>query len=234
MNTALRLWRQWRHGHKFARIGKHCLFPAGPLRVEGHVELGDHVRIREGCILRTHRDGEIIIGSRGGLSFYCVLEATNRIEIGDFTGIAEFTVIRDTNHVVIGTDAHWRTTPHVAEPIVIGNSCLIGSRCYIGPGVTIGDGAVIAPGSMITKDVGPLEIWAGSPARLVAHRTKNVSPAMLRRFQDLVAKYGLREDRHGIYQEYQAAQQVDSRTESQTEAPAGEEEPREPDIVAED
>lgn len=39
-----------------------------------------------------------------------------------------------------------------------------------GGGVTIGDGAVIGAGSIVTKDVGPYEIWAGNPARFIRKR----------------------------------------------------------------
>lgn len=39
-----------------------------------------------------------------------------------------------------------------------------------GGGVTIGDGAVIGAGSIVTKDVGPYEIWAGNPAKLIRKR----------------------------------------------------------------
>ena len=34
----------------------------------------------------------------------------------------------------------------------------------------IGDGAVVGGGSVITKDVGPYEIWAGNPAKLIRKR----------------------------------------------------------------
>lgn len=36
--------------------------------------------------------------------------------------------------------------------------------------MTIGDGAVIGAGSIVTKDVGPYEIWAGNPARFIRKR----------------------------------------------------------------
>ena len=44
---------------------------------------------------------------------------------------------------------------------VIGNDVWIGSNCLIKGGIKIGDGAVIGMGSILTKDVGPYEIWAG-------------------------------------------------------------------------
>lgn len=52
------------------------------------------------------------------------------------------------------------------EPIVIGNDCWIGSGVIILPGLTIGDKAVIGAGAVVTKDVGPMEVVYGVPARM--------------------------------------------------------------------
>ncbi len=196
MNAIVRTYRTWKHGLKFARKGKHCRFPGKFLEVDGHVELGDYCRFRNNVVLRTHGAGKIRFGDRSGCSYYCIVEATTLIQIGSCTGIAEFTVIRDTNHLVYGTDAHWRYTPQIAEPVIIGDHCLIGSRVYIGPGITIGDGAVVHAGSIVTKNIGPYEIWAGAPARFVAHRTKGIPPARMKQYLELVEKYGVREDRY--------------------------------------
>lgn len=207
MSAIAREWYNWINGRKFVKKGKRCRFSGRNIIVDGHVELGDFVRIRDHTVLRTRGEGKIIYGNRCGSSWFCVIEATKLVQIGSFTGIAEFTVIRDTNHLVHGTDEHWRLTPLIAEPIIIGESCMICSRCYIMPGVTIGDGAVVGPGSIVTKNIGPYEIWAGAPARRVGHRTKNVSPQQMRQYQELVAKYGIRSDRHGVYEASQAEKQ---------------------------
>jgi acetyltransferase-like isoleucine patch superfamily enzyme len=200
MNDLVRTWRRWRHSRQFASVGKDCSFNGRFLEVDGHVELGDFCKIRNNIIMRTRRGGKILIEPYVGISYYCYLEATTRITIGSFTGIAEFTVIRDTNHSVMGTADHWRITPHIAEPIVIGQACMITSRCYIGPGVAIGDGAVIGPNSVVTKDVGPYEVWAGNPARKIAHRLQGVPETVRRRHEEFLQTYGLQEDRYGIEQ----------------------------------
>jgi acetyltransferase-like isoleucine patch superfamily enzyme len=171
------------------------------LEVDGHVELGDYCKIRNNAILRTTGGGKILFETYAGISYNCFIEARTVIKIGRFTGIAEFTVIRDTNHAVLGTADHWRLTPYISQPIVIGDSCLIGSHCYICPGVAIGDGAVVAQHSVITKDIGPLEVWAGNPARKVAHRVHGVAESMQTRYQDLLNRYGLRLNRHGFQEE---------------------------------
>lgn len=52
----------------------------------------------------------------------------------------------------------------------IGNDVWIATNSMIKAGVKIGDGAVIGMGTVITKDVGPYEIWAGNPARMIRKR----------------------------------------------------------------
>ena len=38
------------------------------------------------------------------------------------------------------------------------------------PGLKIADGAVIGARSLVTKNVGPYEIWGGNPAKLIKKR----------------------------------------------------------------
>jgi acetyltransferase-like isoleucine patch superfamily enzyme len=166
------------------------------MEVDGHVEVGDYCRFRNNVVMRTHKDGKIVFGSRSGASYNCVIESTNLVQIGDFTGIAEFTVIRDSNHMVFGTDKNWRLTPLISEPIIIGDHVFIGSRCYIMPGVTIGDGAVIGPGTVVHKDVGPYEVWLGNPARRLGHRLKSATEAQRKQFKEYAEKFGIKEDRY--------------------------------------
>ena len=52
----------------------------------------------------------------------------------------------------------------------IGNDVWIGNRVMIKAGVKIADGAVVGMGSIVTKDIGPYEIWAGNPAKLIRKR----------------------------------------------------------------
>lgn len=52
----------------------------------------------------------------------------------------------------------------------IGNDVWIAEGVYIKPGLSISDGAIIGMGSVLTKDVGPYEIWAGNPAKLIKKR----------------------------------------------------------------
>lgn len=54
-----------------------------------------------------------------------------------------------------------------ARPVHIGNDCWIGGSVTILPGVSIGDGCTIGAGSVVTKDIPPLSVAVGNPARVV-------------------------------------------------------------------
>jgi len=184
-------WRVWRNGRQFVRKGPGCQFSSGRIEVKGHVALGQGCVIRGNVVLRTHKGGKIFVGDGVELGDYVLIQSNGEIEIGCCTYVAPHCVIRDTNHLFHGTDVHWRLTPHIVKPIVIGPKCYLGARTYVMPGVTIGEGAVVAPGSVVTKDIPSCEIWAGSPARFVVHRTDPAKRSALKRNLSLVSLFGV-------------------------------------------
>ena len=54
--------------------------------------------------------------------------------------------------------------------IDIGPDCWIGFNVTILSGITVGRGAILAAGAVVTRDVPPYAIVAGSPARIVGSR----------------------------------------------------------------
>ena len=55
-------------------------------------------------------------------------------------------------------------------PTIVGNDVWFGYESIIMPGVHIGDGAAIGTRSVVTKDVPPYTVVAGSPARVIRKR----------------------------------------------------------------
>lgn len=53
---------------------------------------------------------------------------------------------------------------------VIGNDVWIGARAIVLDGMRVGDGAIIGAGAIVTRDVEPYAVVAGSPARLIRYR----------------------------------------------------------------
>ena len=79
-------------------------------------------------------------------------------------------MLNDSNHH--STDWRIRGTAEdglrvVSAPIVIGDHVFIGARSIILKGVTIGEKAIVAAGSVVVKDVPPLTIVAGNPAKVI-------------------------------------------------------------------
>lgn len=62
---------------------------------------------------------------------------------------------------------------------IIGNDVWIGAEAMIIPGIKIADGAVIGARAVVTRNVGPYEIWAGNPARLIKKRFSDEDIAKL-------------------------------------------------------
>ncbi len=65
--------------------------------------------------------------------------------------------------------------PPSATPVVIEDDVVIGANCVILEGVKVGKGAVVAAGSVVTKDVEPNTVVAGSPAKLLKFKDEKTS-----------------------------------------------------------
>jgi maltose O-acetyltransferase len=61
-------------------------------------------------------------------------------------------------------------TERALPPPVIEDEVWIGARVVVLRGTRIGQGAVVAAGAVVTRDIPPMEIWGGVPARLLQRR----------------------------------------------------------------
>lgn len=133
----------------------------GQLKItkNGGLLLGKNVRIaRNGGLFINAR---VTIGDNTYINPNLILIAQKGIEIGSDCAIS-------WNVQILDTDLHSiKSNNSTSEPIKIGNKVWIGCNCIILKGVKIGDGAIIAAGSIITKDVKPNCLYAGSPAKLI-------------------------------------------------------------------
>jgi acetyltransferase-like isoleucine patch superfamily enzyme len=113
---------------------------------------------------------KIFIGERNVINFGCVFDGRHF-------------AIRTGNDVSIGPEAAILTLGHDPQSsefadaggdVIIGDRVWIAYRAVVLPGVTIGEGAVVAAGAVVTKDVEPYAIVAGSPARKIGERPRNL------------------------------------------------------------
>ena len=129
--------------------------------------LGEHCRLGRNVFFETgSEDGSIKIGNNVRINMGCFLVSHASLTIGNDCLIGEYTSIRDADH---GTskDTLIRKQPHSAEAINIADNVWIGRGVTILKGVRIGTGAVVAANSVVTHNVEPYTIVAGSPARLI-------------------------------------------------------------------
>lgn len=94
---------------------------------------------------------------------------TAKIIIGDNVDIAQETNIWTLEHDV-NSDTHEVR----GGDVIIDDHVWIASRVTILPGIHIGRGAVVASGAVVTKDIPPLEIWGGVPAKKMGERNNSL------------------------------------------------------------
>lgn len=118
------------------------------------------------------KDAVLEIGNDFGMTGGAIC-ATEKIMIGNHVNIGANSSIIDSDFHPLEAKTR-RLTPQDAHtaPISIEDDVFIGMNCLILKGVKIGHSSVIGAGSIVTKDIPPLVVACGNPARII----KNISP----------------------------------------------------------
>lgn len=112
-----------------------------------HLKLGQNIHI--GSHTEIMAEGGITIGNNVVISYHCVLWSIDHRYEGDSLPYEK---------------------ARVRRPITIHDNVWIGRNAIVRGGVTIGEGAVVAMGSVVTRDVPPLAVVGGNPARVLKFR----------------------------------------------------------------
>ena len=109
----------------------------------------------------------------------CNIRMGSQIEINHNCVILDCAPVAFGDHVFIGPNCGFYTAGHpldaaprnagleFARPITVGDNVWFGGNVAVLPGVTIGSGAVIGAGSVVSRDVPPNVVAAGSPCRVL-------------------------------------------------------------------
>ena len=118
--------------------------------------------LRSGACIEIVNNGKLTFG-QGASNVNLTIMCAKEITIGNGVRIGRNVSIRDYNgvHVIVND------TYKNYAPVHIGDHCWLCTGCTIMPGVTVGEGSVVAANAVVTKDVPPHSLVAGSPAKVI-------------------------------------------------------------------
>jgi acetyltransferase-like isoleucine patch superfamily enzyme len=137
---------------------------------KGHINIADNCEIKEYVHIHAGK-GNINIGENTTLNQFCVLDGRGGISIGRFVRIANHCSIIAANHNFDDLNTPIYKQGLNFKGITIEDDVWLGSGVKILDGVTIGKGAVIGAGSVVTKDIPPLSVAVGVPAKVIKTRS---------------------------------------------------------------
>ena len=152
------------------------IYPLSKLVGQDVIRIGDHVIIDDFVFITGGRG--TTIGSHVYIASFASITGGGKLVMGDFAGIAT------GSRILTGTDDFsGNALPNSTIPsefrnvkrsfVEIGRHVVIGANCTVLPGVAIGDGAAIGACSVVTRDIEPWTISAGSPARKIGARRRD-------------------------------------------------------------
>lgn len=129
------------------------------------VKIGKECFIHMGCFFEGKN---IVIGNNTVIGRNCYLGG-GKLTIGSNVSI--------TAQAYIFCSTHLTNSPFfegVSKDITIEDYAWIGARAMILPGVRIGKGSILGAASTATKDIPDYCVYAGSPAKEIGKRTKDL------------------------------------------------------------
>ena len=141
---------------------------------DGRLEIGAGTLLEPGCWITIGEHGRVRIGEGCFLNLATMVAAIDSVTIGDHTMFANHCFISDASHRFddLTRPVTWQGFSS-RGPVSIGSNCWFGVNCVVTTGVTIGDRCVIGANSVVTRDLAPMTIAAGVPARVI----REIEPA---------------------------------------------------------
>jgi len=163
--------------HVVAHVPSYTLRHLWYRRVLG-IQLGHRAAVQMGAYVwffgpREIRRIGVRIGRNSLIGRNCTLDARSPLEIGDNVSISpDVTIVAGTHDM---NDPKFATSRVGPWAVTIEDHAWIGTRAMILPGVTVGHGAVVAAGAVVTKDVPPLTVVGGVPAKAIGLRNADAT-----------------------------------------------------------
>ncbi|MDX8124608.1 acyltransferase [Janthinobacterium sp. GMG2] len=167
----------FRHVGSNVRVAKNCVI----VGME-NISLGNNVRIDGYSTLVAAGGGHIRIGNHVHIGGYCFLSGAAGITLDDFSGLSQGVRLYSKTDDYSGASL---TNPTVPEeftncksgPVHLGRHVIIGSGSVVLPDITIGDGVAVGALSLVTKSLQSWGIYAGTPAKRLKNRARDLLAA---------------------------------------------------------
>jgi acetyltransferase-like isoleucine patch superfamily enzyme len=136
--------------------------------LEGRLQIGAHTLLEPHVWITAPGSARIRIGGGTFLNLGVMVAAAERVDIGDHCMFANGCFITDSDHRF--DDPH-RPVPWqgftTQGPTRVGDNVWCGANVVITSGVSVGERCVIGANSVVTTDIPPFSVAAGSPARVL-------------------------------------------------------------------
>lgn len=167
--------RQFRHLGERSTLRPHTIYIGEKyISIGSNSHIGDYGRLTAYSYYPHTKQTfspEIIIGDNCSIGSQSHITAINKIVIGNNVLTGPRVLITDNAHGA-SMDAILDIAPSKRElvsngSVIIEDNVWIGEGAMIMPNVTIGESCIIAANSVITKDIPPYCVAAGSPAKII-------------------------------------------------------------------
>lgn len=135
---------------------------------EGRLEIGPQVLFEPGVWITVPGEARVRIGGGSFLNLGVMVAAHELVEIGEHCMFANGCFITDANHRFDDPEkpVPWQGFTSKG-PTRLGDNVWCGANVVITSGVTVGERCVIGANSVVTEDLPPFSIAAGTPASVL-------------------------------------------------------------------
>lgn len=140
------------------------------------IRFGRHVIIDDFVFIGRH--ARTVIGNYVHIASHTSIAGGGEFWIADFAGLSSGVRIITGSEDFLGGGLTNPTIPEefravTRDKVTIHSHAIVGANCVVFPGVSIGEGAAVGAGSVVTRDLEPWGVYAGSPARRVKERPRD-------------------------------------------------------------
>jgi acetyltransferase-like isoleucine patch superfamily enzyme len=175
----------------FRRVGSNVtVYKFAVILAPENMMLGSDIIIDDFVFIGAHE--RLILGNRVHISSHSSITGGGRVLLSDFSGLGSgVRLISGTDDFTEGRlngcaiPQEFRQTHR--GTLVLEPHAIIGANVVVLPDVTIGEGATVGAGSVVTRSLEPWGVYAGSPARRIKTRPRDV---VLENERRLFEKYG--------------------------------------------